>query len=110
MALDRKKLAVIHIVKKELGLSDDEYRDLLERETVLWSRNRAGMSTISRIFSAGITTKNIRNNSTKKRYAVTGIPSYLQNKKENGARAVAGSGPCPRRGPGCGAGRCGRGW
>ncbi len=33
MALDRKKLAVIHIVKKELGLTDDEYRDLLERET-----------------------------------------------------------------------------
>jgi len=33
MALDRKKLAVIHIVKKELGLSDEEYRDLLERET-----------------------------------------------------------------------------
>ncbi len=29
--MDRKKLAVIHIVKKELGLSDDEYRDILER-------------------------------------------------------------------------------
>lgn len=28
--MDRKKLAVIHIVKKELGLSDDEYRDILE--------------------------------------------------------------------------------
>lgn len=33
MTLDRKKLAVIHIVKKELGLSDDDYRDILERET-----------------------------------------------------------------------------
>ena len=33
MALDRKKLAVIHIVKRELGLSDDEYRDILQRET-----------------------------------------------------------------------------
>jgi hypothetical protein len=47
MALDRKKQAVIHIVKKELGLSDAEYRDLLERESVIWSRNRAGMSAIS---------------------------------------------------------------
>ena len=33
MAIDHKKLAVIHIVKRELCLSDDEYRDLLERET-----------------------------------------------------------------------------
>lgn len=29
--MDRKKLAVIHIVKKELSLSDEEYRDILER-------------------------------------------------------------------------------
>ncbi len=28
--IDRKKLALIHIVKKELGLSDPEYRDMLE--------------------------------------------------------------------------------
>jgi phage gp16-like protein len=33
MTLDRKKLAVIHIVKKDLGLSDQNYRDILERET-----------------------------------------------------------------------------
>lgn len=31
--IDHKKLAVIHIVKKELGLSDAEYRDSLERIT-----------------------------------------------------------------------------
>jgi hypothetical protein len=31
--LDHKKLAVIHIVKKELGLSDQEYRDALEAIT-----------------------------------------------------------------------------
>ena len=30
MGIDRKKLALIHIVKKELGLSDNEYRDILE--------------------------------------------------------------------------------
>lgn len=31
--IDHKKLAVIHIVKKELGLTDDEYRDALEKVT-----------------------------------------------------------------------------
>ena len=27
--IDRKKIAVVHIIKKELHLSDDEYRDIL---------------------------------------------------------------------------------
>jgi hypothetical protein len=31
--IDHKKLAVIHIVKRELGLSDREYRDALEKVT-----------------------------------------------------------------------------
>jgi len=29
--MDKKKLAVIHIVKRELSLSDGEYRNILER-------------------------------------------------------------------------------
>jgi hypothetical protein len=33
MTLDKKKLAVIHIVVKELGLSEEEYRDRLEAIT-----------------------------------------------------------------------------
>jgi len=33
VTLDKRKLAVIHIVKKELGLSDLEYRDRLEEIT-----------------------------------------------------------------------------
>jgi len=33
MTVDHNKLAVIHIVKRELGLPDDEYRDILQRET-----------------------------------------------------------------------------
>jgi len=33
MTLDHKKLAVIHIVKRELGLSDEEYRDILQQLT-----------------------------------------------------------------------------
>jgi hypothetical protein len=31
--LDQKKLAVIHIVKKELGISEAEYRDTMEKVT-----------------------------------------------------------------------------
>ena len=31
MAIDKKKLAVIHIIKKELNLSDAEYRDILRK-------------------------------------------------------------------------------
>ena len=31
--IDRKKLALIHIVKKELNLSDQEYRDILQQVT-----------------------------------------------------------------------------
>jgi hypothetical protein len=30
MTMDHKKLAVIHIVKRELCLSDAEYRDILK--------------------------------------------------------------------------------
>ena len=30
--MDHKKLALIHIVKKDLGLSDEEYRAILQRE------------------------------------------------------------------------------
>ena len=33
MAIDNKKLAVIHIVKKELNLSDEEYREILRNAT-----------------------------------------------------------------------------
>jgi hypothetical protein len=29
--MDNKKLAVIHIVKRELGLTDQQYRDILEK-------------------------------------------------------------------------------
>ena len=32
MTIDHKKLAVIHIVKRELGLDDDVYRTILQRE------------------------------------------------------------------------------
>ena len=55
MSLDRKKLAVIHIVKRELGLSDDEYRDILQRETGVRSAkdlDDKGFRRLMRYFTA----------------------------------------------------------
>lgn len=55
MALDHKKLAVIHIVKRELALSDDEYRDHLERETGVRSAkdlDEKGFRRLMRSFAA----------------------------------------------------------
>jgi hypothetical protein len=52
--LDHKKLAVIHIVKKELGLSDQEYRDALERITGVRSAkelDEPGFRTLMRHFA-----------------------------------------------------------
>jgi hypothetical protein len=54
MPIDNKKLAVIHIVKKELGLIDDEYRDILERETGVRSAknlNEQGFRRLMRYFT-----------------------------------------------------------
>ncbi|HSR36535.1 MAG TPA: phage protein GemA/Gp16 family protein, partial [Desulfurivibrionaceae bacterium] len=52
--LDQKKLAVIHIVKKELGLSDQEYRDSLEKITGVRSAkelDEAGFRILMRHFA-----------------------------------------------------------
>ena len=55
MTVDHKKLAVIHIVKRELGLSDDEYRDILQRETGVRSEkdlDEKGFRRLMRFFAA----------------------------------------------------------
>jgi Bacteriophage Mu, GemA protein len=55
MTVDHKKLAVIHIVKRELGLSDDEYRDILQRETGVRSAkdlDEMGFRRLMRFFAA----------------------------------------------------------
>lgn len=55
MVLDRKKLAVIHIVKRELGLPDDKYRDILQRETGVRSAkdlDEKGFKRLMRSFAA----------------------------------------------------------
>ena len=52
--LDHKKLAVIHIVKKELGASDEEYRDTLERIAGVRSAkdlDEAGFQRLMRYFT-----------------------------------------------------------
>lgn len=52
--MDHKKLAVIHIVKRELCLSDDEYRDILERETGVRSAkdlDEKGFTRLMRYFA-----------------------------------------------------------
>jgi len=52
--LDHKKLAVIHITKKELGLDDREYRDTLEKITGVRSSrdlDEAGFRKLMRFFA-----------------------------------------------------------
>jgi phage gp16-like protein len=52
--LDRNKLAVIHITVKELGLSDQEYRDTLEKVTGVRSSrelDQAGFRKLMRYFA-----------------------------------------------------------
>jgi len=52
--LDHKKLAVIHIVKKELGASDQEYRDTLEKVAGVRSArdlDDAGFQRLMRYFA-----------------------------------------------------------
>jgi hypothetical protein len=51
--LDRKKLALIHIVKKELALSDADYRCILERiagVTTSKALDEAGFRKLMRFF------------------------------------------------------------
>lgn len=52
--LDQKKLAVIHIVKKELGISDEEYRNTLEKVAGVRSArdlDEAGFQRLMRYFA-----------------------------------------------------------
>lgn len=52
--LDHKKLAVIHITRKELGLDEKEYRDTLEKVTGVRSSSEldeAGFRKLMRYFA-----------------------------------------------------------
>lgn len=48
--LDKKKLALIHIVKRELNLSDQEYRDILYQVTGVRSAKDLNEITFKRLF------------------------------------------------------------
>ena len=47
--IDHKKLAVIHIVKRELGFSDEEYRDFLEKSCGVRSAKELNEITFRRL-------------------------------------------------------------
>lgn len=52
--LDHKKLAVIHIVKRELDLADEDYRDMLEKAAGVRSArdlDEAGFQRLMRSFA-----------------------------------------------------------
>lgn len=52
--IDHKKLAVIHIVKRELGLSDEEYRNILHMAAGVNSAkdlDEAGFRRLMRVFA-----------------------------------------------------------
>jgi len=52
--IDHKKLAVIHIVKRELGLSDEEYRNILQLAAGVNSAkelDEAGFRRLMRFFA-----------------------------------------------------------
>ncbi|OIP47813.1 MAG: hypothetical protein COZ12_00305 [Deltaproteobacteria bacterium CG_4_10_14_3_um_filter_60_8] len=54
MTIDRKKLALIHIVKKDLALSDEAYRDMLQAAAGVRSArdlDEAGFQKLMRFFA-----------------------------------------------------------
>lgn len=60
MGLDRKKLAVIHIVKRELGLSDEEYRNILEAATGFRSAKDLNESDFRRLMRYFVVSKHYK--------------------------------------------------
>lgn len=49
--IDKKKLALIHIVRKELGLTDAQYRDILERAAGVRSAKHLDDEKFQRLIS-----------------------------------------------------------
>ena len=62
MTLDHKKLAVIHIVKKELGLSDRAYSNQLEKITGVRSAKDLDESGFRRILNYFVRSRHYRSN------------------------------------------------
>lgn len=62
MALDKKKLAVIHIVKKELNLSEKEYRDMLWQASGVKSAKELDEEKFRKLMSFFVRSKHYRIN------------------------------------------------
>lgn len=58
--IDHKKLAVIHITKKELALSDDEYRDILFNATGVRSAKELTNEQFRKLMNYFVRTKHYR--------------------------------------------------
>jgi len=80
--MDRKKLAVIHIVKKELGFSDEEYRNILEQVAGVRSSKYLTDEQFHRLMHYFVRTKHYRaarNTITmKQKYYIGQLKEQLQ--------------------------------
>lgn len=57
MSIDRKKLALIHIIKKELGLSDNEYRNILQEAAGVMSAKELDEEKFRRLMNYFVRSK-----------------------------------------------------
>jgi len=62
MPLERKKLALIHIIKKELRLSDNEYRDILKEAAGVGSAKELNEEKFHRLMNYFVRSKYYRVN------------------------------------------------
>ncbi len=59
--MDNKKLAVIHIVKKELGLTDTEYRDILQKAAGVYSAKDLDDKSFQKLMNYFVRTRHYKN-------------------------------------------------
>jgi hypothetical protein len=60
MSIDKKKLAVIHIIKKEKSLNDEEYRGILKRVAGVHSSRNLTDSQFQKLMRYFVRTKHYR--------------------------------------------------
>jgi len=59
--IDNKKLALIHIIKKELKLKDEDYRDILEKATGVRSAKDLNNTTFRKLMNHFVRSSHYRN-------------------------------------------------
>lgn len=62
MSVDKKKLALIHIIKKELNLSDQEYRDVLHKAVGVYSAKDLTEESFRKLMNYFVRSKHYRVN------------------------------------------------